>query len=364
MPEVRRQKINLDRMLEEMDISENVFRLPRLIFKIGQDELLSYEEENELETWMLKSEGNRQYVTQLKTEGVPASKIQTYLCYEKNKPAAKARVMEQLFPSSVWSLRGIIRRMGIPEMAAAFILLPLLVFGFYQLVLKPSDFGSSEVFNTVVADSGQIRSIKLPDGTKVWLNAASSIKYPAAFTGNERHVYIKGEVYFEVVKDAAKPFRVSIIDQPDKEVKVLGTHFNVKAYPDEPAIQTTLLEGSVMIRNKNQVDTLKPGEQAIVTNNGIAKAMDVDTGKITAWVSSKFNFRNDDIKTIMRELARWYKIEVSYRGEIPGNSFIATIRRDVELSTVLKSLMEYGIKYEINGNKVTIMPSKPDKSRL
>ena len=148
------------------------------------------------------------------------------------------------------------------------------------------------VYNTITTANGNQYQLILADGSKVWLNAASSIRFPASFTGNERRVEITGEVYFEVAKDAKKPFRVFISALPGEpdgaEIEVLGTHFNVNAYPEEPNIKTTLIEGSVKIKKANAVQMLSPGQQASLTSIGITLEKNVDVSQVVAWKDGYF----------------------------------------------------------------------------
>ncbi|HJU45510.1 MAG TPA: FecR domain-containing protein [Chitinophagaceae bacterium] len=178
-------------------------------------------------------------------------------------------------------------------------------------------------WNTLSTPRGGTYQITLPDGSKVWLNAESSITYPVAFTGNERRVeLVDGEAYFEVAKDSKRPFIVSVDD--NMEVEVLGTHFNVNAYEDEEVIKTTLVEGKVKVNKSNKSNEsllLIPGQQAKVNieNETITVINDVDTEEAIAWKEGLFYFEDDDIKTVMRQLARWYDVEVEYEGKVPDS---------------------------------------------
>ncbi|MEO6683363.1 MAG: FecR domain-containing protein [Ginsengibacter sp.] len=208
-------------------------------------------------------------------------------------------------------------------------------------------------YNTVSTPRGGQYQLVLADGSKVWLNAASSIRFPAAFTGKERNVEITGEVYFEVAHNATKPF---IVKANEVDIKVLGTSFNVNAYKDENLMKTTLLEGSVEVLMGKEKRFLKPGEQAVVNNNGqfqLKSAPDLES--VVAWKDGKFDFRDLDLKSIMRQMERWYGVEVIYKGDIPKEEFVGIISRDVNLSEIIKMLETAGSsKFELNQKTVIV----------
>ncbi|MBS0027618.1 FecR family protein [Chitinophaga sp. 22321] len=216
--------------------------------------------------------------------------------------------------------------------------------------------GDKVLYNTMSTPSGGQYQLILPDGTGVWLNAASSIYYPTAFTGNERTVTITGEVYFEVAQNEKMPFRVKA---GNTTVEVLGTHFNINAYKDEPSVNTTLLQGTVQINANQQKQVIKPGQQArvIASNHGIQVLDNVDLSQVMAWKKGFFSFNDADLPTVMRQLSRWYNVEVKYEGEIPQRLFTGEIGRDLTLSQVLKGLSKTRIRYKIeNGNRIIIQP--------
>jgi ferric-dicitrate binding protein FerR (iron transport regulator) len=194
-------------------------------------------------------------------------------------------------------------------------------------------------YNTLTTPKGRTISATLADGTVVWLNAGSSITFPTAFTGNRRTVSMTGEAYFEVAKDKTKPF---IVKTTDQDIEVLGTHFNVNAYPDEASVKTTLLEGAVKI--KGQV--LKPGEQ--YSQGNITK---VNTDNVIAWKNGYFNFDNADIQVVMRQMARWYDVEVGFEDKISYVPFGGEIGRNQTLSEVLKGLESMRIHFRIEDDK-------------
>ena len=219
------------------------------------------------------------------------------------------------------------------------------------------DGSTTEVeFNTLFNPRGsKVVPLTLSDGTKVWLNSESSIYYPVAFVGNERKVTITGEAYFEVAKNVKMPFKVKINES--SEVEVLGTHFNINAYVDETSINTTLLEGSVRITANKKVQLLSPGQQAQVNANAIKLIKDADVAQAIAWKDGLFAFTDADLPTVMRQLARWYNVEVKYDGTIPEKEFNGKIGKTLTLNQVLRVLMKTGINYRIeNGNKITFIP--------
>ena len=211
------------------------------------------------------------------------------------------------------------------------------------------------VYNTVATPRGRQFQLQLEDGTQVWLNAASSINFPVVFSGNERDVSITGEVYFEVAKNKHKPFRVSV---NGTTVEVLGTHFNINSYGDDGIIKTTLLEGSVKISKSNDEKILKPGEQAQVSEQGtLTTTKDVNLNEIVAWKNNLFSFNNIDIKQLMKQLSRWYDVDVAYAGNINNSvTFNGDISRMVNLSTVLKMLESTGeVSFTVENKKIMVI---------
>lgn len=216
---------------------------------------------------------------------------------------------------------------------------------------------SALIWNTIRTANANQYQLVLSDGTKVWLNAASSIRFPASFTGDERKVQITGEVYFEVAKDAKKRFKVEFSDQTGQkaEIEVFGTHFNVNTYSNEPEMRTTLLEGSVKISEANQTQMLKPGQQAILSKNRIQITEKADLDQVMAWRNGYFLFNNTDIYTLMRQVARWYNIEISFEGQISNDGFSGKISRDVPLSQIIKVLEFNDMRVKREGNNKMII---------
>lgn len=198
------------------------------------------------------------------------------------------------------------------------------------------------VYNTMSTPRGGQYQVALPDGSRVWLNAESSITYPTVFSKTERNISITGEAYFEVKKNEKRPFTVRT---PSDKITVLGTSFNVNAYSDEPASKTSLVEGSVRINDK----ILRPGQAYIE-----GKVVVTDIEQDVAWKNGVFAFSHADIKAVIRQLARWYDIEVEFEGVIPGDQFSGDIKRNLPLSKVLSVLANYGIRYTIEDRKVRI----------
>jgi hypothetical protein len=223
-----------------------------------------------------------------------------------------------------------------------------------QLSYKNSDANSNEavVYNIMTTAKGRQYQLVLSDGTKVWLNAASSIKFPAVFSGKERNVSITGEAYFEVAHNAAKPFNVAVNGE---NIHVLGTHFNVNAYEDELITSTTLLEGSVEITKENTTIKLLPGQQAQLKKTGEWNVLkDTDIDGVTAWKDGLFVMKNADIGVVMRQIARWYDIEIVYEGTIPSGHISGDIPRNMKLSKVLEVMQLSGVHFTFDGKKVIV----------
>ena len=229
---------------------------------------------------------------------------------------------------------------------------------------KTGDMNAKPVYNTITTANGNQYQLILTDGSKVWLNAASSIRFPTSFTGNEREVQIAGEAYFEVAKYATKPFKVVFTNKAGKkaEIEVLGTHFNVNTYMDEPDMKTTLLEGSVKIKSSGKMEMLSPGQQAIITTNGIGLKKNVDLDNIIAWKNGYFLFDNTDIYTLMRQVSRWYNVDVKYEGKIIEEGFSGKISRDVPLSNLIKVLELNDVRIRTEGRTVIIKMNQTNKT--
>lgn len=220
-------------------------------------------------------------------------------------------------------------------------------------------------FNTITTPRGGQYQVNLPDGTKVWLNAASSLKFPTTFTGlKERKVELNGEAYFEVAKNKQQPFKVMSAGADHgkaQETEVLGTHFNIYAYDDEPETKTTLLEGSIRVAalgnvNQKQDVLLFPGQQALLSDGKI-KTSSADMEEAIAWKNGNFMFANEKIESIMRKIARWYNVDVVYQGKITDNDFVGTVPRFKNVSEALTILeLTNTVHFKIEGRRIIVMP--------
>ncbi len=233
------------------------------------------------------------------------------------------------------------------------------------------DANAPVLYNTIRTPNGGQYEIILPDGSHAWLNAASTLRFPTVFAGAERKVQLTGEAYFEVAKNAKMPFRVYTTDAQLQErgiVEVLGTHFNVNAYSDEPSVKTTLLEGKVKVSVSSPGDTfrlvkpvtLSPGMQSAYSNDPVRlsaiQIREVDTDEVIAWKNGLFNFNNADIKTVMRQLARWYDVEVIYEGSLSKEKFEGEIPKNSTLNEVFKILELSAVHFKVEDRKVIVMP--------
>ncbi|MBC7422169.1 MAG: FecR family protein [Ferruginibacter sp.] len=207
-------------------------------------------------------------------------------------------------------------------------------------------------YNTLSTPNGGQYQLILPDGSKVWLNASSSIHFPTVFKGKERNVSVTGEVYFEVAKNAAKPFKITV---KDMEVQVLGTHFDIMAYDDESAMRTTLLEGSVKVTKGYLHKMLVPGQQSVINESAEIKVAAADLDEVMAWKNGLFQFNGLDIKTVMRQISRWYDVDVVYEGNIPSGHFTGVVNRSNDISQVLKIMQAGGVRFKIDGRKLVVL---------
>lgn len=213
----------------------------------------------------------------------------------------------------------------------------------YDVLKNGPGTKTAVTYNTVSTPKGGQYHVILPDGTGVWLNAVSSIKFPTSFANKERNVEITGEAYFEVKANAASPFTVKA---GETNVRVLGTHFNVMAYADEVSVNTTLLEGRVKVFAGENASTIMPGQQA-VTAKGMIHVADVDVEEAVAWKRGYFYFKDADVKTVMRQISRWYDVDVEYKGTDSETAFSGKMYRNVNISKVLEMLSYFKIDYKI-----------------
>lgn len=207
-------------------------------------------------------------------------------------------------------------------------------------------------YNTIATPNGCKYKITLPDGSLVWLNSGSSLKFPVVFAGRQRIVYLTGEAYFEVAKNKRKPFKVLA---NNTEVRVLGTHFNVHAYKGE-TVKTTLLEGSVKISGNGQTKMMVPGQQALIDFKSLAiRIHNIDVTESVAWKNDLFVFDSEDIESVMKEVARWYNVEVEYRDAIPQTHISGSTSRNNNISQILNMLeLTGGVHFSIDGRKITV----------
>jgi transmembrane sensor len=217
----------------------------------------------------------------------------------------------------------------------------------------PGEANGQIKYNTLSNPRGsKVINMLLADGSKVWLNAGSSLTYPVSFHDKERKVSVTGEAYFEVFHDASKPF---IVNNGSVNIQVLGTHFNVNAFKDNGDLKVTLLEGSVKIKNGNTFGILKPGEQASV-NTEIKVQNDVDIEAVMGWKNGYFEFNNASLQNVLKEIARWYDVDVIYEGNNQHRSFAGEMQRDLSLSEILKILERNKVHFRIEGKKLIVMP--------
>jgi transmembrane sensor len=220
-------------------------------------------------------------------------------------------------------------------------------------------------YNKLTVPRGGQYQLTLPDGTNVWLNAASSIDYPTVFKGKERRVRITGEVYFEVApyiligkngENERIPFIVDINNQV--KIKVLGTHFNLSSYPEEKITEVTLIEGSVEVNSlvSNETTAIRPGQQASIDAGGRIMIKEVDTEEVVAWKNGLFYFNNANLQTVMQQLARWYDVQIKYEGNVPNRIFTGKIHRDINLSEALEILKFTKVNFRIDNKCIIVTP--------
>lgn len=232
----------------------------------------------------------------------------------------------------------------------------------YDLSAASADFNTG--YNTISTPKGGQYEVVLPDGSHVWLNASSSIRFPATFTEKERRVEITGEAYFEVAKllktknlrsAASQGERVPfIVEAEGQKVEVLGTHFNINAYKNEEAIRTTLLEGSVKVSKAKEAVLINPGEQAQVNPGGTISVVPANTESAVAWKNGMFSYKREDLRSVMRQIERWYDVDVQYEGKIPRTLFTGKVHRNVSLSQALEIISYLDVRFEIDGRTVIV----------
>lgn len=215
----------------------------------------------------------------------------------------------------------------------------------------PAAPAEKELYTAVTA-VGNMYMLTLPDGTLVWLNAASRLTFPSRFNSGSRVVNLQGEAFFKVAKDKSQPF---IVETKGQQVKVLGTHFNISSYADEQSTKTTLIEGSVEINSAKNNVIIKPGQQSTRSSNGTLTVTDVDTTLAMAWKNNKFIFENNNIESVMRMVQRWYNVEIIYSGPLPDAAFGGKVSRFNNVSSVLRVLeITGGAHFKIEGRKIYV----------
>jgi ferric-dicitrate binding protein FerR (iron transport regulator) len=224
-----------------------------------------------------------------------------------------------------------------------------------SLFYKTDNPGGQVVYNTITTPRGGQYQVMLADGTKVWLNAASSLRFPTVFAGSERDVELTGEAYFEVAKKIAMPFHVRVNNM---EVRVLGTHFNIMAYGNEHAIATTLLEGRVKVSGNGITTDILPGQQALLYNNASKIAVkEVNTEFAVAWKDGFFRFKETNIKELMRQVERWYDVDVEFKTEGGYQDYTGIVPRSQNVSALLQTLELTGtVHFKVEGRKIIVLP--------
>lgn len=225
-----------------------------------------------------------------------------------------------------------------------------IVYDIPELAVRNS---KSVPYNTIETPKGGKYQVILPDGSIVWLNAGSLLRFPAIFTGNERNVELSGEAYFEVAKNIDIPFNVRT---KNMNIHVTGTQFNVMAYNDESYSAATLVEGSVQVSNPSQKLFLQPGEQVLANETSKLSKRDADIEETIAWKNGLFQFNNSDIHTVMNQISRWYDVAIEYRGRVSEKHFGGYISRESKLSQVLKMLELSGVRFSVEEKKIIVLP--------
>jgi len=224
-----------------------------------------------------------------------------------------------------------------------------------RLAYNPGNAPATEtIYNTLTTQRGNQYQLTLPDGTRVWLNAASSITYPTSFAGANRTVSITGEAYFEVAKIPSQPFHVKADGQ---DVAVLGTSFNVNDYPDEPAGRTTLIDGSVRVATAKSSRVLVPGQQALIKEGGIQLVPKADIEQTLAWKDGLVKLTGASIREVMRQVSRWYDVDVEYQGDLDNAVFVGIVSRQQNLAKFLELLEATGsVHCSIDNKKIIVKP--------
>ncbi len=229
--------------------------------------------------------------------------------------------------------------------------------GVLKLQKEAESASSSITYNTITTPRGGQYEVILSDGSKIWLNAGSSLRFPTAFNGAKREVDVKGEAFADIAKDENRPFYVHVLSESDEEkgtIKVLGTQFNINAYPENKHVKAALISGSIKVERGKTEKTLVPGERAFIKDGKIAVKKEENLERVIAWKEGQFNFEGYDIRHVMQQIARWYDVKVEYRN-IPTDHFVGTISRGKNISEVLDMLEMTGVvHFEVEGRTVIV----------
>lgn len=213
---------------------------------------------------------------------------------------------------------------------------------------------ADNAMNTIAIPRGGKYNITLADGTRVWLNSASALSFPATFTGTERRVVLTGEAYFEVAKNKTMPFKIDVNGK--QVVEVLGTHFNISAYTDEQSISTTLLEGSVKINYKDKSTLIKPGQMAVNDQDKGVIVMQANIEEVMAWKNDSFIFNNESITSIMKKISRWYDVDIVFKGDMTNINLYGNFSRSKGLGSLLKNIeLVNKVRFVTEERRVTVI---------
>ncbi|OQP42939.1 hypothetical protein A4H97_12365 [Niastella yeongjuensis] len=333
-----------------------------LIHKMREKQPLLPAEQQELADWLNSNESNTQLLETLQNRENLTAELEALMQYdEDNAVAAIFSALGEPLPAVAPKAT---IKMGSFLAAASLLVLIGLASWFYLLKTgSTKNGGPSIVYKTISTAPGEQHRVLLADGSEVWLSAASSIRYPASFKGDTREVAITGEAYFSVTKDKTKPF---LVTANNAQVQVVGTKFDVMAYSDEDATRVTLLEGSVRVGRRQRAEgreeetvVLKPGEQVSVSrSSGLSQPIPVQTDEVTAWREGQFRFNETDIPSIMRQIARWYKVKIEYNGAVDDIHFSGQISRKEHINELLDILSDTRkVHFEMtNDSTIVVIP--------
>lgn len=393
------------------ELSREPFEISQLIWKCLQQEI-TVEEKEVLDEWVGRSEANRQWFEELTGKNTMQGRLSSYHAIAEGREQVWQKILQsEKKPAKTERLRW----MMLAAAASVILALSLVVFNWTnlkekeqavvhtpdkneisapssnkailslddgrkiyldsvsngvlvsqdnvniekladgQLAYRQGAGAQAMVYNTLSNPRGsKVIDITLSDGSRVWLNNESSIRFPLAFGSEERKVVITGEAYFEVAKDARKPF---IVEAGEMEVEVLGTQFNVNSYSEEPVIRTTLLEGKVRLKKNDQSIDLEVGQQAQVGNSDIKIIDRADIAQVMAWRNGLISLGGGDIKSIFHQIGRWYDVDIEYQGEIRDLKMFGEIPSMTSLSTLINALeLNSGLQIEITGRKIIVKP--------